>query len=123
MPTYFDTESLTGLHWAAIVLAFITGVIHLGLGISSTLAFGPQPLELSFILAGLGFFGAIILFLRDYHRQYLYLGGIGYTALQIVLWFLINQQADPAVSPLEGIDKTAQVLLILTLVVLYRRHT
>lgn len=113
-----DTESLTTLHWIAVGLAIITGIIHLALGIM----YFPGSLPLSFLLAAFGFFGGVVLFLRDYRRRLLYLVGIPFIALQIVLYLLINQQADPAVSPIEGIDKAAQILLIVLLVVFYRRE-
>lgn len=111
-----DTESLTVLHWIAIGLAIITGIIHLVLGIISF----PGVLPVSFLLAGVGFFAGIVLLLWGYRRP-LYLIGILIVALQIVLYLLINQTSDPAVSPIEGIDKAAQILLIILLVVLYRR--
>lgn len=114
---------MTAIHWGAVILATITGIIHLGLGLGAIVGGSPQPLDISFILAGLGFFGAVILFLRNYRRTQLYLVGILYTALQIVLWYIINQGADPAISPVEAIDKVVQVLLILTLAVLFRRET
>lgn len=47
------TDGLTREHWIAVVLAAITGVIHLYL---STIHF-PNPLGLSFLFAGLGFLG------------------------------------------------------------------
>lgn len=114
-----DTESLTTLHWTAVGLAIITGIIHLALGVM----YFPGTLPISFLLAGFGFFGGVVLFLHDYRRRLLYLVGIPFIVLQIVLYLLINQQADPAVSPIEGIDKVAQVLLIVLLVVFYRRET
>jgi len=117
MSMAIETESLTSMHWVAIVLAAITGGIHLTLGIS----FFPGLQPISFILAGLGFFGAIVLFLVNYRRRQLYLVGIPFTALQIVLYLWINQRVDPAITPLEAIDKVAQVLLIVILFVLYRR--
>lgn len=115
----FETESLTPLHWIAIALAAVTGVIHLVLGVM----FFPGTQPIAFLLAGLGFFGAIVLFLRGYSRRLLYPAGIAFTALQIVLYLWINQRVDPAISPLEGIDKAVQVLLIVVLAVLYRRES
>jgi hypothetical protein len=114
----FETESLTPLHWFAVVLALITGVVHLVLGIM----FFPGAQPVAFLLAGLGFFGAIVLFLLDYRRRVLYLVGVPFVALQIVLYLWINQRVDPAISPLEGIDKAVQVVLIVVLIVLYRRE-
>lgn len=117
-----ETASLTQLHWGALVLAAITGVIHLAIGISSIASFGFEPLAVALALAGLGFFGAVLLFLRDVRRQQLYIAGILFTGLQIVLWVQFNQLGgDPTVSPVEIIDKLVQVLLIAVLAILYRQ--
>lgn len=116
--TRIETDSLTALHWVAIALAIVSGIIHLVLGVM----FFPGGLPVAFLLAGLGFFGGVVLFLRNYRRQELYLVGIGFTALQVVLYLLINQRSDPAISPVEGIDKAAQLVLIVLLVVLYQRE-
>lgn len=113
-----ETASLTPLHWLAVALAIVTGVIHLALGV----LFFPGAQPIAFLLAGLGFFGWVGLFLLDYRRRLLYLGGIPFVALQIVLWLLINQRPEPAISPVEAIDKAAQVILIVVLIVLYRRE-
>lgn len=112
------TETLTSLHWVAVALAVVTGVIHLVLGVM----FFPGAQPVAFLLAGIGFLGAVVLFLLDYRRRLLYLVGVPFTALQIVLYLWLNQRVDPAVSPVEGIDKAAQLLLIVLLVVLYRRE-
>lgn len=117
--TSLETESLTPLHWLAVVLAFVTGAIHFVLGIQ----FFPGAQPVAFLLAGLGFFGAMVLFLLDYRRRLLYIVGVPFVALQIVLWLWLNQRVQPAVSPIEVIDKGSQVLLIALLVVLYRRES
>ncbi|MFC6962989.1 hypothetical protein ACFQJ8_14610 [Halocatena marina] len=79
-------------------------------------------MPIAFILAGLGFLGAVLLFLLDYRRRMLYLLGVPFVLIQIVLYVLINQRADPAISPVEGIDKVVQILLVVILVILYRRR-
>lgn len=114
-----ETETLTPLHWAAVGLVLVTGVIHLALGIM----FFPGLQPIAFILAGLGFFGAVGLFLLNYRRRLLYLAGIPYISMQIVLYLYLNQRVDPAITPIEGIDKAAQVLLIVIFGVLYLRET
>lgn len=118
MSTAIETDAVTPLHWIVVGLAALTGVIHLALGIM----FFPGVQPVAFLLAGLGFFGGIFLFLRDYRRQQLYLGGVLFTALQIILYLWLNQRVQPTISPIEAIDKTAQVLLIALLIVLYRRE-
>lgn len=112
----FETESLTTTHWVAIVLAAITGVIHLAIGIGDL----PSGLAISFVLAGLGFFGAITLVLLNYRRRLLYAVGIPFTATQIVLWFVLNGFPIDAT---EAVDKAAQVGLIILLAVLFRRES
>lgn len=116
-----QTSSVTRLQWGAVGLAAITGVIHLAIGVSSVASFGFEPLAVALALAGVGFFGAILLFVRGVRSQQLYIAGIVYTALQVVLWVQFNQLGgDPAVSPVEAVDKLAQLLLIAVLVSLYR---
>lgn len=112
-----STGSITPLQWIAAGCAVISGVIHLVIGIQSF----PGSMPIVFILAGLGFLGAVILFLLNYRRRMLYLLGVPFVLIQIVLYVLINQRADPAISPVEGIDKVVQILLVVILVILYRR--
>ena len=108
---FLETESLTGLDWAAIALVLVTGLIHVYVGLS----FG----RIILTLAGLGFFGAVLLFLADIRRRTLYLAGIVYTAIQLVLFFVLLPQY-PAVGLF---DKAVQVVLIVLLAYLYRRST
>ena len=110
------TASLTTLHWAGIVLAAITGVIHLWLGVS----FAPAALGLSFLFAGVVFLGAIVGVVLDVRRRLLYLLGIPFTAGQIPLWLAANW---PDLGTIGIADKVVQVALIAVLVVLYRRSS
>jgi hypothetical protein len=116
-----DTASLTGLHWLGIALAVVSGVIHLILGVS----FLPGGLGIAFLLAGIAFLVAVGLVLVDYRRRLVYAAGIPFTAIQIVLWYYFNYFAGDKtlaqVGPIEVVDKVAQVLLIVVLVVLYQR--
>ncbi|MEF8830124.1 MAG: hypothetical protein V5A23_01120 [Halobacteriales archaeon] len=112
----FETESLTGLHWGAAVLALVSGVIHLFLGVS----FVDSPMGWSFLFAGVVFVAAVVALLADYRRRLLYLLGIPFTGGQIVLWYAVNV---PKFSTLGIVDKVAQVLLVVALVVLYRQET
>lgn len=102
------TESLSRMQWLAMGLALITGVFHVYAGILE----GRIPVA----LAGVGFFGAIGVFLLDYRRQMLYLLGIGYTAVQIPLWYLANVGE---FTPIGYADKVIQILLIGILALLY----
>ena len=118
------TASLGGLEWTGIVAALVSAVIHIRLGVG----FAPSPLGISFILAGLGFLGAIALVLVDYRRQAVYAVGIPFTLVQIVAWYYVNFAAGPKSFPgdigtLGGIDKIAQVVLLAVLVLLLRQQS
>lgn len=117
MVTTFETESLTRLHWIGIVLAAITGIVHLYFGVLAL-----DTLQgASFVLAGIAFFVAIGLLLLDVRRPLLYLAGIPFTGVQVVLYFYLNW---PNVLSPGGIgDKVVQVALIAILVILYRRES
>ena len=114
-----ETAGLTWLHWLAGALALVSGVVHLVLGVM----FIDQPNGVPFVLAGLGFFGGVALALVDYRRRLLYLVGILFVAVQIVAYYFINYLNQPAFSPIEVVDKVAQVVLVVVLVVLYRRES
>ncbi|MFB6255418.1 MAG: hypothetical protein ABEH58_01615 [Haloplanus sp.] len=117
MATPFETESLTPLHWIGAVLASLTGVVHLYFGV---LAIGTVQ-GVSFVLAGVALFVAILLLLLDVRRRLLYLVGVPFTGVQVVLYFVLNW---PNVLSPGGIgDKVVQVSLIAILVVLYRRES
>lgn len=107
-------ESLPTLAWLAVLLAAITGLVHLGLGIRDL----DTSLGIAFVLAGLGFFGAIALLLLGYRRRLLYLIGIPFVGIQFVLYFAMNW---PDVNAIGLGDKVIQVILIALLIVLYRR--
>lgn len=108
------TESMTPLHWLGILLAVVTGVLHLVLGAS----YGLNGFGISFIVAGLGFLGGAAAVLVDYRRRLVYLLGIPFTLGQVVAWYVVNA---PEFSPLGIFDKVVQVALVVVLVVLYRR--
>lgn len=117
MATAFETESLTRLHWVGIALAIITGVIHLYFGVLAL----DTVQGASFVLAGIAFFVAVLLLLLDFRRRLLYLVGIPFTGIQVVLYFLFNW---PDVLSPGGIgDKVVQVSLMIILAVLYRRES
>ncbi|MFC6836632.1 DUF7475 family protein [Halomarina ordinaria] len=117
-----DTATLSGVHWLAMALAAITGVIHLVLGVS----FAPEPLGISFLLAGIGFFAGIALVLVDYRRMLVYVAGVAFTAVQVPLWYWLNYvgtgQTLAEVGTIEVVDKVAQLVLIVLLFVLISRE-
>lgn len=117
-----DIGSLNGLHWVGIVAALVTAAVHLRLGVGGL----ALPLRISFLLAGLGFLGAVVLVLLDYRRRTVYAVGIPFTLVQIVLWYAINfaggDKSFPAdVGTLGAVDKVVQVVLIAVLIALLRR--
>lgn len=118
------TASLGGLEWIGIVAALVSALVHIRIGVG----FAPAPLGISFILAGLGFLGAIALVLVGYRRRAVYAVGIPFTLVQIVAWYYINFAAGPKSFPgdvgtLGAVDKIAQVVLIGVLVVLLRQQS
>jgi hypothetical protein len=119
--TGFSIDTLSGLHWVGILAALVSAGVHLLLGVRML----PSGLGISFVLAGLGFLGAIALVLLNYRRRLVYAVGIPYTLVQIVLWYAFNfasgDKAFPGdIGTLGAVDKVAQVVLIAVLVVLLR---
>jgi hypothetical protein len=104
---------MTPLHWIGVVLAVITGVLHLGLGAS----FGLNGFGISFIVAGIAFLVGAAAVLVDYRRRLFYLLGIPFTLGQVVAWYAVNA---PSFSPLGLLDKVVQVAFVVVLVLLLR---
>ncbi|KTG29706.1 hypothetical protein [Haloferax profundi] len=114
---------LTRLHYLGIVLAAITGVIHLVLGAGALASNLADPLGLAFIGAAAGFAGGIVAVLRGdkQTRSRAVLLGIPFTVGQIVLYVAFNW---PDVFGVGGVvDKIVQIALVAVLVVLYRRES
>jgi hypothetical protein len=103
-----DTGSLTRTHWLAILLAIATGVIHVYAGVGE----GRLPVA----LAGVGFLGAVVLFLLGYRRTRLYVAGIVYTAIQIPLWYVVKAGEYTTIG---YVDKSIQVVFVVLLAYLY----
>ena len=115
-----STENVTGLEWLAVALVVVTGTIHLVLGIS----FLPDPVAVAFVLAGLGFAGALVLFYLGIRRRLLYVLGVPFVVAQIVAWLVIARPAGIGdIGPLEAVDKVVQVALIVVLLVLLVRDS
>ena len=118
-----DLETLGSLHYLGIVLAVVSGIIHLVLGVN----FAPELLGLSFLFAGVVFLLAAVGIVLNYRRGLLNRLGIPFTAGQIVLWYVFNFVAGPKSFPadvgtLGAVDKLAQVGLIVVLVLLIQRE-
>lgn len=103
-----NTEPLKPVHWLAMGLVLLTGIFHVYAGIVE----GRLPVT----LAGVGFFAALGLFLLNFRRQWLYLGGIVYTGVQIPLWYVAKAGEFTTIG---YIDKVIQIVLIVLLVYLY----
>lgn len=120
-----ETGSLDGVHWLGILAALVTAAIHLLLGVRPLLTGSASGLAVSFVLAGLGFLGAVVLVLVGYRRRMVYAVGIPYTLAQLGLWYYFNFAAGPKSFPadvgtLGAVDKVTQVVLVAILVVLLR---
>ncbi|QSG13048.1 putative membrane protein [Halapricum desulfuricans] len=116
-----QTESLGALHWVGIIAALVSAAIHLLLGVRMF----PSGMGISFILAGLGFLGAIVLVLIAYRRRTVYAVGIPFVLVQIVLWYVVNfangSKAFPGdIGTFGAIDKIAQLVLLGVLIALLR---
>lgn len=103
-----ETDSLTATHLLAILLALTTGVIHVYAGLVE----GRIPV----VLAGVGFIGAVVLFLLDYRRSLLYVVGVVYTAVQFPLWYVVKAGE---YTTLGYVDKAIQVAFVVLLAYLY----
>lgn len=107
-----DSGSLTGIHWGAILLAAITGVVHFSLYMTEGF-----PL---YLLGGLGFFGGIsLLITRPDYRRYCYLAGIPYTLTVIAGWLARGMPH----FQFGAFNSAVEVLLIVFLVYLIETDT
>ncbi len=112
----FGTGSLTRLDYVGVALAAVTGIVHLALGVANL----PSPLAISFVLAGLGFFGGIALLAAGYDRRRLLLAGIPFVGVQIVAYVALNWPN--VLSPVGIADKLVQLGLLAVLVASLRRE-
>lgn len=107
-------QTLTSLDYLAIVLAAITGVIHLMEGVED---WDEGFIGLLFVLAGLGFFGGIVLLLYGFAKRPLYVAGIIFTGIQFVAYFVLRW---PDIYDSLGLlDKVVQLALMVVLGILY----
>lgn len=104
---YVETDSLGPVHWLALGLVLLTGILHVYAGIVE----GRIPVA----LAGVGFLGAAVLFLVDVRRPLLYPVGIVYTAVQFPLWYVAKAGE---YTTLGYVDKAIQAVLVVVLVYL-----
>ena len=113
------TDALTPLHWIGIAMAGVSALVHLYLAVII-----PGWLGISFAGATAGFVVGIAAVLVDFRRRLTYLLGVPFTAGQVVLWYVLNNQPGLAeLGTVDVVDKVAQVVLIGVLVALYARNT
>jgi len=119
-----ELDTVGPLHWLGIGLAAISAVVHLVLGVQ----FLPSPMGAAFVVATIGFLAGIALVVANVRRPAVFALGIPFTLGQIALWLAITRPEllttfDPTVlGPVEVVDKSAQVVLVVVLVVLFARE-
>jgi hypothetical protein len=99
--------SLATLEQGIVVLVVVTALTHIYPGIVE----GAPPL----VVAGLGFLGGAVLYVRGVRRRELALAAIPYTAVQIPMWLFIKAGNYTLIG---YVDKAVQVVLIVALLVL-----
>ncbi|MCL9818557.1 hypothetical protein [Natronocalculus amylovorans] len=125
MGSSIDVSSITSLQWIGISAAAVSAVVHLVLG----LGFIPHWMGFAFMVAVIGFGVGIVNVLRGSYLCETYLVGIPFVLGQIAMWIIFTRQeflTDPlAIATIglpEAIDKVAQVILLVVLVVLLRQQ-
>lgn len=103
------------LGYLAVLLALVTGVIHLLLA-PQVIGFS-QTLAILFALNGLGFLGGIVIFLTRYWRRELYLVAALYALATVLALFVFQGFGAEAfysqgqLNPMAVISKVAEALL------------
>jgi len=116
--TRLERDAMGTLDWAGVALAVLLGISYLPIALGEL----PSVVGISFLLAGLGYFGAVVLVLAGYRRGQVYGIGIGYNLLLIALYFLIQQPSLGEIGAFAGAVKVGQVLFVLLLAVLLVRR-
>jgi len=96
------------LHWAAVALAAVSGVIHVYLGVVE----GIPP----FVVAGVGFFVGIAVFLTRFWRRLFYPVAAVFAFVQIALWLAGGMRF----FTLGVVDKVVQAAFVVVVLYLYR---
>lgn len=112
------------LGYVAIVLAAVTGVVHLFLA-PNVIEFS-QTLGILFALNGLGFLGGAALYLTPYWRRELFLVAAAYAVVTILAFFawggwegLSAFYMRGELNPMAVVSKSAEALLAVCAVFLY----
>lgn len=113
-----DVAALTPLHWVGLLAAVVSAAVHFALGIG----FLPHWMGIAFLVSTGGFLAGSWLVVTGRQRRRVYLLGIPFTAGQIAWWYLANRpESLEALGPAELLDKVAQIVLMIVLVILYLR--
>lgn len=96
------------VHAVVALLALFTAAVHFYLFVEHG--------EVEMLFAALGFLGGIALYFTGISRRLLYATGIGFTAIQLILWYTAGM---PHFESFGLLDKVAQVILIGALGYLY----
>jgi hypothetical protein len=104
-------EGLSRLETAVVALLLFTAATHVYAGVVE----GAPPV----LLAGAGFLGGVVLYLRGLRRRLLTLLAVPFTAVQIPLWYVAKAGNFTLVG---YVDKAAQVVLVAALVALAVRQ-
>jgi len=130
MGTNHTTQSDSLIQWpsnpvgyVAILLAFITGFIHL---VATTRAIEMSVvLAVLFVLNGLGFLGGAALYFTRFWRRSLFLVAAVYSLVTILAlfpfrgWGIEAFYMDGAINPIVTITKVAEAFLVIVSVYLY----
>jgi len=115
----FD-QDLNKFHYAIVVLASVSGFIHVYLGFQAGL---DSLYSFLMVAAGLGFAAGILMILKGFKNSKLYLTGVLFTSTQIVLWLNWSRpdlsliiRGEPFI---HALDKFVQSALIIILLYLY----
>lgn len=117
--TRLERDAMATLDWIEVALAVLLGIAYLPIALNEI----PSAIGIAFLLAGLGYFGAVVLVLAGYKRRRVYAVGIGYNLLLIGLYFLIQDPTIPLswLTDLVGVVKLGQALFVLLLAALLVR--
>ena len=116
--TRLESDSMGTLDWAGVALAVLLGIAYFPIALGEI----PSVIGIAFLLAGLGYFGAIVLVLAGYRRSRVYAVGIAYNLLLIALYFLIQQPSLSELAGFGGAVKFGQALFALLLAALVVRR-
>ena len=113
-------DSLTPFHWLGVLLAAVTGAVHLWLYADTGFVL--------FLASGLGYLGGVGLLVVGVERRLLYQVGIGYVLIHIVGWIVAGMPGGgwslvAGVVTLGTLTKLVEITLLGVLLSLHRDAT